>query len=382
MRLQYTDSYTRRAFRTSVEEKPMNNKELRTFPARAFGSTACLAALGALLGTMTAPAVPAQVKATAPYTISTFVTSPINTSQPDSIVAWRDSIIVGFQNHVAKDGSDGLSSTLVEFSLAGEVKRTFSVPGHNDGLRIVGDGKLWALQNEDANPNLVVIDLETGGQTPYKFAPTPHGGGYDDIVVVQNGEVYLTASNPNLNASGVNVFPALVRAQLAGGNVLLEPILYGNAQATDIPTGTSVTLNLTDPDSMTRDPTGNIVFTSQADSLLVWVAHPGTEEQTVGNLGISSSASAPGGAPITIDDTAFAPHGAAYLLVSDVGGGAIYRIDRAPFGFEPGQAYSASDTAGIVGTLNLDTGVVTPIVTGMTSARGLQFVTAAHHSSD
>jgi hypothetical protein len=179
------------------------------------------------------------------------------------------------------------------------------VPGHNDGLRILGDGKLWALQNEDANPNLVVIDLETGGQTPYEFAPPPHGGGYDDIVVAQNGEVYLTASNPNLNASGVNVFPTLVRAQLAGGHVLLEPVLYGNAQATDIPTGTRVTLNLTDPDSMTRDPTGNIVFTSQADSLLVWVAHPGTEEQTVGNLGITSSASAPGGAPITLSMT---PH--------------------------------------------------------------------------
>src|SRR5689334_22942015 len=92
----------------------------------------------------------AQAKAMAPYLVSTFATSPANTSQPDSIVAWRDSIIVGFQNHVAKDGSDGLSSTLVEFSLAGGIKRTFSVPLHNDGLRIVGDGKLWALQNNGA----------------------------------------------------------------------------------------------------------------------------------------------------------------------------------------------------------------------------------------
>jgi hypothetical protein len=264
MRLQYTDSYTRRPFRTPVEEKPMNNKELRTFPARAFGSTAGPAALGALLGTITASAVPAQVMATAPYTISTFVTSPANTSQPDSIVAWRDSIIVGFQNHVAKDGSDWLSSTLVEFSLAGEIKRTFSVPGHNDGLRIVGDGKLWALQNEDANPNLVVIDLETGLQTPYTFPPTPHGGGYDDIVA-RNGEVYLTASNPN-QPGGINIFPALMRARLGSNSVMLEPVLYGNAQAFDISTGATVTLNLSDPDSMTMDLRGNIVFTSQADS--------------------------------------------------------------------------------------------------------------------
>ena len=94
----------------------------------------------------------------------------------------------------------------------------------------------------------------------------------------------------------------------------------------------------------------------------------------MGRLGFNSSATGPAGALITIDDPAFAPEDAAYLLVTDVGGGAIYRIDRANFGFEPGQAYSASDDAGVVGTLDLDTGTVTPIVTGLTSARGLQFV--------
>jgi hypothetical protein len=341
---------------------------------RVFKSTAALTLAGAALGALASPTAGAQVTA-APYTIRAFATSPANTSQPDSIVAWGDSIIVGFQNHVAKDGTDGKSSTIVEFSSHGEVKRTFSVPGHNDGLRIVGDGKLWALQNEDANPNLVVIDLETGQQSPYRFAPTPHGGGYDDIVVASDGDVYLTASNPN-TPGGVNVFPALVRARLWNGNVLLEPVLYGNAEATDIATGATVTLNLTDPDSITKDLKGNIVFTSQADSELVFVGRVGTSEQTVGRLGISA-----GGAPITIDDTAFAPPAAAYLLVTDVGSGIIYRIDRADFGFEPGQAYSASDTAGLVGALNLDNGVVTPIVTGLSSARGLQFVKSGHHAS-
>lgn len=316
----------------------------------------------------------AQAVAQAPYTVQVFAYAPPNTSQPDSIVAWHDRIIVGFENGVAKDGSDGKSSTIVEFSLSGEPLLSFSVPGHNDGLRVVGGDQLWALQNEDANPNLVVIDLRTGAATPYRFAPTPHGGGYDDIVVGADGAVYLTASNPNLNSSGVNVFPALVRAQLSMGNVLLTPVLYGNAAATDIATGTAVTLNLTDPDSMTRDLKGNIVFTSQADSVLIFVRHPGAGDQTVGRLDISSSATGPGGALITIDDTAFTPAGARYLLVTDIGANAIYRIDRSDFGFEPGQAYSASDTAGIVGTLNLDNGAVTPIVTGLVSGRGLLFV--------
>jgi hypothetical protein len=338
------------------------------------------ASIGALLVLLIAPGVvaaqttPTPPVATPPYAVSVFARSPQGVSQPDSIVLWHDRIFVGFQDRVAKDGTDGKSSSIVEFSLSGKVERIFSVPGHNDGLRIVGDDDLWALQNEDANPNLVVIDLETGQQFPYKFAPTPHGGGYDDIVVTPDGDVYLTASNPNLNALGVNVFPALVRARLAHGNVLLEPVLYGNAAATDIATGATVSLNLTDPDSMTKDLKGNIVFTSQADSELVFVGHPGSRQQTVGRLGITSTATGPGGALITIDDTSFVPPGAAYLLVTDIGTGNVYRIDRTLFGFEPGQAYSASDTAGIVGTLNIDTGVLTPIVTGMNSARGLQFV--------
>ncbi len=332
-----------------------------------------------LAGTLAALApslAAAQPQAQAPYTLQVFAQAPPNTAQPDSIVAWRDRVIVGFQNHVAKDGSDGKSSTLVEFSLSGEPLNTFTVPGHNDGLRVVGDHQLWALQNEDANPNLVVIDLRNGAATPYAFAPTPHGGGYDDIVVGADGAVYLTASNPNLNSAGINVFPALVRARLANGKVLLETVLYGNGTATDIATGAMVALNLTDPDSMTRDLKGNIVFTSQADSVLIFVRHPGEGDQSVGRLDISSTATGPGGAPITIDDTVFTPPAAGYLLVSDIGSDTIYRIDRSDFGFEPGQAYSASDTAGVVGTLNLDNGVVTPIITGLVSARGLQFVGA------
>jgi hypothetical protein len=273
---------------------------------------------------------------------------------------------------VAKNGKD--PSTIVEFSLTGKVKRVFQVQGHNDGLRVVGDDALWALQNEDGNPNLVVIDLRSGRAKKYEFALTPHGGGYDDMVV-QNGKVYITASNPNLDPStGKNVFPALVRASLSGDDVLLEPVLNGDASAIDIPTGGTVPLNLTDPDSLTVDPRGNIVLDSQADSELVFIRHPLTPEQTVGRLSLSSSVTGPGGATITVDDTAFAPNPKAFLLVTDLGGNVIYRVDSDTFGFEPGVAYSASDTLGLLGTLNLDSGFVTPIVTGLGSPRGLLFV--------
>ena len=330
------------------------------------------AALGLLMSLVPATAQ-SQPTATPPYKLSVFATSPAGTSQPDSMVFWNDSIIAGFQNHVAKDGSDGKFSTIVEFSLDGKEKRRFQVQGHNDGLRIVGGDDLWALQNEDANPNLVVIELRTGQSKRYTFPPAPHGGGYDDMVV-RDGKVYMTASNPTLNAMGVNVFPALVRATLSGDTVLVEPVLYGDATATDIPTGTTVTLNLTDPDSMTIDPRGNIVLDSQGDSELVFIRHPLTPEQKVGLLKLSSSVTGPGGATITVDDTGFAPNPKAFMLVSDVNAGAIYRIDSRPFGFEPGTAYTTSDTLGLVGTLNLDNGFITPIATGFGSTRGLVFI--------
>jgi hypothetical protein len=318
------------------------------------------------------PTLVAAPVALSPYSLSVFATSvmgPNGYTQPDAILQWRNTVIVGFQNHVAKDGSDGKSSTIVQYSLDGKALRTFSVPGHNDGLRLVGEDKLWSLQNEDANPNLVVIDLESGQQKLYTFPPTPHGGGYDDMAV-KNGEVFITASNPNLNGAGVNVFPALVRATLHGDMVDLETVLGGNDNATNISMGQTVQLNLTDPDSMSIDPRGNIVLDDQQDSVLVFIAHPGTDDQQVGMINITS-----GGSALTVDDTVFAPSSRrTFLLVSDVAGDAVYRLDRPVFGFETGTAYSASDTAGIVGVLNLDSGVVTPIATGFGSARGMTFV--------
>ncbi len=322
------------------------------------------------LGTCRLAAAPPPVTPVVqpPYTLKVFAQSTNKYSQPDSIERWRDRIFVGFQNHVAKDGSDGKSSTIVEYSLDGKVKRTFSVPGHNDGLRIVGEDDLWCLQNEDANPNLVVIELESGRQTNYTFASTDHGGGYDDMIV-KDGKVLMTASNPTLNGSGINPFPALVIASLHGGMVDVRPILNGDAQAIDIPTDTAVTLNLTDPDSLTKDLRGNIVLNSQGDSELIFIKHPFSHNPTVGHLGITVA-----GVPTTVDDTAFPTEGHSFLLFSDVAGDTVYRMDSAKFGFEPGTAYSTSDTAGIVGVLNLDNGALTPIATGFLSTRGMIFV--------
>lgn len=328
-------------------------------------------ALSALSLCVLSPAPAAAQTVSPPYALSVFaksVAGPNGYTQPDSIALWGEHVFVGFQNGVAKDGTDGKSSTIVQYSQTGEVERMFSVKGHNDGLRVIGDDKLWAIQNEDANPNIVIIDLKSGFQSVF-FPPAPHGGGYDDLRVF-DGNIYISASNPNLDAAGNNVFPALVRVTISGSVVHLDTVLMGNATATDIPTGNTVTLNLTDPDSLSIDQRGNIVLDSQQDAELVFIRDPLTDDQTAGRLSITTALSG----ATTLDDTVFAPKGRSFLLASDVAGNTVYRIDAPQFGFEPGTAYSASDTLGIVGTLNLDNGVLTPIATGFGSMRGMAFV--------
>jgi hypothetical protein len=69
-----------------------------------------------------------------------------------------NNVYVGYSSGTAKDGSDGKSSTIAEFTSNRVLLGTASVLGHNDGLRYdVATNQIWSLQNEDANTNLVLI---------------------------------------------------------------------------------------------------------------------------------------------------------------------------------------------------------------------------------
>jgi hypothetical protein len=306
--------------------------------------------------------------AVAPFQLTVFAQSVAGSyTQPDSIAVSGGHVFIGFGNGVAKDGTDGKSSTIVEYGLDGTKVQTFSVLGHNDGLRIdPATGLLWALENEDGNPSLIVIDTNTGNQTTYTFPlPTPHGGGYDDIVF-RNGQVYLTASNPQNNP---NTAPAVVTAQLSGTNIVLTPVLMGNGSATNITTGSNVTLNLQDPDSMFLAPNGDLVVDSQADDECVIIQSVAGAGQAAFLLPFSSA-----GTTAMMDDTVFATVSNGFLLVSDLDADTIYRVDR---NYWPsGAAYSAGQigTVGFVGQLDFGTGNLTPIVNGMNNPRGMAFV--------
>ncbi|HEV2442375.1 MAG TPA: hypothetical protein VGT07_07620 [Steroidobacteraceae bacterium] len=322
-------------------------------------------------------AAAATPQAAASYTLSVFAAAPSGLSAPDSVVVFEDHVFVGYGDGHQPDGSDGLDSQVVEYKMDGTWVHTFTVHGHNDGLKVDPyTNELWALQNEDANPNLVIIDPRSGRQREYLFGPTPHGGGYDDMVF-RGCKTYLSASNP---ANNPNMEPAIVSAWIDGSMVNVAPLLMANASAIDLPTGQSVTLNLQDPDSMTLNPLGDIVLDSQADQMLIIVTHPGTKKQQALRLPLSYL-SPSGQTAVETDDTAFATSAQGYILFADKGLNEVFKVSRAAF--SPGQAYTAADGGPFVGALDVTSGIVTPVVTGLSGPGGMQFVdTSVHPDGD
>jgi hypothetical protein len=314
--------------------------------------------------------------AAAPYKLTVFANAPTGLSAPESVAVLGDHVFVGYGDGHLPDGSDGLNSQVVEYKMDGSVVHTYTVPGHNDGLKVDPvTHKLWALQNEDANANLVIIDTESHFQHLYTFGPAAHGGGYDDMVF-RGCKVYFSASNP---ANHPNSGPAIVSAKLEGNLVAVEPVLAGEAGAIDIPTDATIKLNLQDPDSMTLDPLGNIVLDSQGDQELIIVSHPESAGQRVLRLPLSYLTS---GGPVSVetDDTAFVTSSEGFLLFADKGLNTVYKISKNAF--SPGTAFTAADGGPFVGTLDLTTGLISPIVTGLSNPGGMMFVDTSKHDQD
>ncbi len=345
--------------------------------ALAVAATLALCAFVPMAGAQSTP----TPKAEKGYSISVFAKGVKGQyTQPDSLAVTKDRVYIGYGDGNNPTGEDGKSNMIVEYDKQGHKLFSFVVIGHNDGLKENPyTHRIWAMQNEDANPNLVIYDPKTRQQVQYTFAAQPpSGGGYDDITF-RNGEAYFSASNP---AHNPNAAPAIVKAKFVGNVIEVSPVLEGTATATDVVTGAQVKLNLQDPDSMTLTPSNNILLDSQGDSELIMVRNPGPK-QSVLQIPLTS----PYGTP-QVDDTLFIPSDDGFMLVSDTPADTTYIIRKTQF--IPGTAYSAgvgaADSAGVtpgfVARLDLDFGQLTPIVTGLNSPHGLAFVRTREDDDD
>lgn len=336
--------------------------------------------------------VPAGVTATAGYKISVFAVMPSTSTNPDSLVEIGRNVAVGVGDDLNPDGTPGPSGKttveILEYSLSGQLEKTFSIPGHNDGLMAFNDTTLWAMSNEDCNPKLIVINTVTGAQQVYTPQPSlvtggclsNTNGGLDDMQVI-GGTVFVSASNPNptppgpcpANSStpgcpnGISTANAVYALTLNsdGRTFNLSPVLTSGATALNIITNAAGTLNTTDPDSEGLTPDGStLVLDSQQDSELVFVKNPGPS-QTVSFLPLLLA-----GGPTAVDDTRYAPSSPTFMLFSDTTKNVVYRVDGA---FASGSPYSSAPTQ--EARLNSSTGVLTPIVSGLGHPNGMIFVT-------
>jgi hypothetical protein len=302
------------------------------------------------------------------YQTSLFASSTPSYHQPTSAAVDNGHVFIGYQNNTAADGSSTNTSTIVEYTMNGKVVKTFSVPGQSESLEVDPTSHLlWIIINSAANPALEIIDPTSGTVSNYTFPKTPHGGGYEGISFI-NGMAFISASNPALNNSGVNVFPAVDKISLNSGQVMLTTVLLGNAQATDITSGDNNSLgslNETDPEALSTDTKGDLVLLNQARAEAVFIAKPATAGQKVSRLSVGSE----------LDQLVWATSTHGRFLVVDSARNASYWVQAA---FTSGTAYtetaSNSGVAAVLGTLNLSTGVVSPVAIGFSNPSALLFV--------
>lgn len=338
---------------------------------------------------MAVPRAMAAEAARRGLSVQVFATGTASVSQPDDIAAYGANVLIGWQNHVGADGTPGSGgvtrSTLTEQTRRGTVRHSWSLTGHIDGLAAdPRTGQILATVNEDAHSSLYVIRPDTAPRNQvrhyrYNLPDTAQGG--TDAVSIYHHQILITASNPTVAPGKVGgTAPAVYKATLKGTTAVLAPVFFDNSPAkvantNDPQHGKTVPLALTDPDSNTVVPAtsprfaGDFMLDSQGDSQQIYVHRATSNRPQLSLLKLSQR----------VNDTAWVtnPHGTLY--VTDNADNEVFAVRGA---FTPGTAYTAvtphsttptqPNPPNYVGTLNMNTGHITPAITTI-QAEGLLF---------
>jgi hypothetical protein len=230
-----------------------------------------------------------------------------------------------------------------------------------------------ATVDEDGNSSIYTIN--TRGPAPkavthytYNQSPLPHGGGTDGVTFT-NGLLLVAASAPTV-ANG----PAVYEVTLHNSGIAdVKSLFADNDPATPANPGAPSTLALTDPDSTTAVPmstprfAGDYMLDSQGDEQQIYVNDPGAPAQTLSVLALSQS----------VDDTAFVTKDKGELVTTDSTADTVdvvtgpFQVGQAFTAVTPCNANNAPSTcpapgfpANYLGTINLTTGIVSPVSVG------------------
>lgn len=326
---------------------------------------------------------------TSTFTTKVFSDGKINNIQSvtnqDDITLMGGKIFIGCQNGVGSDGAPSKSgitnSTVQEFDQTGKLITSWSIKGKCDGLTAdVAKNRIIATVNEDKNSSMDIITPSSASAKPVTFIPAagktlPAGG--TDSITFQNGNMYISASNPTADAKGKNTTAALFQAVINSDNTAtLTPVIMDNSLANNATPGAAagakVTLNMSDPDSNNLVPAesakfaGQFVLDNQGDKQLIFTDNIGKSNQVNTMLPVSNA----------INDIEWATSTKGTLYLTDTGSNKVYAITGT---FPVGTAFVAASDDHFIGTINLNSGAITPLDMGnikLNKPAGLLFVPA------
>jgi hypothetical protein len=277
-----------------------------------------------------------------------------------------DDVWVAYTNGAASTGGSG-SSTIVEYDPSGHIDQTFSIAGSVDGLKVDPvTGDIWALQNQDGNSTLTLIDPEDHSLSqPLSYQVPSSTRGYDDVAF-ENGKVYLSYTNPIGNGDPVIV--QLTNGNDPHGTLKTKPILASNATGIDLTSGNTLPVPLGDPDSLKVAPNGDLLLSSGDDATIVDVQNPGTSHQSVAYTTVK-------GAKGGLDDVIRPNASAGTFYISDTADNRVLAVHMT--GLNENDYYASVGNA--FGEVDPLTGQFTPLISasnvpGFGSAHGVSFV--------
>lgn len=298
----------------------------------------------------------------------------VNATGPNSITNGAGSIWVSYAGGTTADGTEPAGdSTVVRYAPDGTIQRTYLIHGSVDGLKYNPyTTDVWALQNQDANSRLTLINTATNALTPVSYAVVSATQGYDDVVF-KPGQTFLSYTNP---ASLTDATIQQITSASGAAPITVRDVLTGAALGTNLNTGqTSQPLPNApgDPDSLKLTPTGDLMQTSGNRDALIFVHDAGLASQTVSFLHLTS----PAGAAVTgLDDAVFASASAGTFYLTETGANnQVLKIHAD--GLTVGGLYGNVGSLNELGLINQQTGVVTSFVNGLTGPHGLSFVADA-----
>jgi hypothetical protein len=321
-------------------------------------------------------------------------TGPTGAKGPDDITSLavdgldggRAVIWTAFQNGINPDGTPGTTGGPTQSNVAGvdpvtgALVRSIMVTGKVDGLTADRAlGRLVATVNEDSNSALNLIDPQTSAVTTYAYSPDPgaSSGGGTDSIAIKDGRIIVVHSNPSVATEATEY-----KVSLDNGThtARLQPLFFDDSTATDAGSGVSASLNLMDPDTNFVMPgasprfAGQLATVSQGDGLIVFGSHPNGLKvlNMTDNLGALP--------PIDGLAVATADHGTLYVV--DSAAGKIEAFDTS--GWPAGTVFVGEPNDNnnpFVGTLDLSTGKIQPLLNKFVSPKGLLFVPGSEHEA-